>query len=83
MVCDALADVIPDAQLRADDRRRRAQRVREVNDHLVRAATRPSDTPSSSGSTVVALLARGTTLRGALGRRQPGLSLAGRRGWSS
>ena len=58
MVCDALADMVPDSSFEdlVDDARRR---VSEVNDHLVRAANRPVNAVQS-GSTVVALLARGT-----------------------
>jgi type VI secretion system protein ImpM len=58
MVCDALADMVPDASFEdlVDDARRR---VSEVNDHLVRAANRPVNAVHS-GSTVVALLARGS-----------------------
>jgi type VI secretion system protein ImpM len=58
MVCDALADMVPDSSFEdlVDDARRR---VNEVNEHLVRAATRPVNAVQS-GSTVVALLARGT-----------------------
>jgi type VI secretion system protein ImpM len=58
MVCDALADVVPDSSFEdlVDAARRR---VSEVNDHLVRAANRPVNAVQS-GSTVVALLARGT-----------------------
>jgi type VI secretion system protein ImpM len=58
MVCDALADFIPDAsfeQMIAGA----AERVREVNDHLVRMAER-SQQAVHSGSTVVALLVRAT-----------------------
>jgi type VI secretion system ImpM family protein len=58
MVCDALADMVPVSSFEdlVDDARRR---VSEVNDHLVRAAHRPVNAVQS-GSTVVALLARGT-----------------------
>ena len=58
MVCDALADVVPNSSF--DDVIDAArQRVSEVNEQLVRAATRAVNAVSS-GSTVVALLARGT-----------------------
>ena len=58
MVCDALADFVPDAGFEqmiglAD------QRMQEVNAYLVRAATRAHHAVRS-GSTVVALLARGS-----------------------
>jgi type VI secretion system protein ImpM len=58
MVCDALADFVPDASFEqmvngASDR------VHQVNEHLVRAATREHNAVRS-GSTVVALLVRGT-----------------------
>ncbi len=58
MVCDALADMVPDSSFEdlVDTARRR---VAEVNDHLVRAANRPVNAVQS-GSTIVALLARGT-----------------------
>ncbi len=58
MVCDALADFIPDSGFEdmVDEARRR---ITEVNDHLLRAATR-SVRPVRSGSTVVALIARGS-----------------------
>jgi serine/threonine protein phosphatase PrpC len=58
MVCDALADFDPhgsfDETIDEADRR-----MQEVNDFLVRAANRPSHAVKS-GSTVVALLARGS-----------------------
>jgi type VI secretion system ImpM family protein len=60
MVCDALADVVPDSSFEAVVEAAR-QRVSEVNDQLVRAATRAVNAVSS-GSTVVALLTRGTRL---------------------
>jgi type VI secretion system protein ImpM len=57
MVCDALADFVPDASfdgvIGAVD-----ERIQEVNDCLVRAATREHH-PVQSGSTVVTLLTRG------------------------
>ena len=57
MVCDALADMVPDSSFEdlVDAARRR---VSEVNEHLVRAANRPVNAVQSS--TVVALFARGT-----------------------
>jgi len=58
MVCDALADVIPDSSFE-DLVEAARRRVAEVNEHLVRAASRPVNAVQS-GSTVVALLARGT-----------------------
>lgn len=58
MVCDALADFVPDASFEqmVDAA---GERLHEVNDHLVRAAAR-SHNAIVSGSTVVALMARGT-----------------------
>ncbi len=57
MVCDALAELVPGERL--DDTIGLArQRISEVNEYLVRTATRASDA-LGSGSTVVALLARG------------------------
>jgi type VI secretion system protein ImpM len=58
MVCDALADLGPDAGFE-DLIEAATDRVRQVNDHLLRAATRPVN-PVRSGSTLVALCARGT-----------------------
>ena len=58
MVCDALANIVPNSSFE-DVVETAQQRVAEVNEHLVRAATRPVNAVSS-GSTVVALLARGT-----------------------
>ena len=58
MVCDALSDFIPHAsfdQMIGDAE----QRMQQVNDYLVRAANRPHHAVKS-GSTVVALLARGS-----------------------
>jgi type VI secretion system protein ImpM len=58
MVCDAFADFVPDGSFdQAIDQADR--RIQEVNDFLVRAAHRPNH-PVRSGSTVVALLARGS-----------------------
>jgi type VI secretion system protein ImpM len=59
MVCDALADVVPDASFEhlIDVVR---QRVSDVNDQLIRAANRPVNAVHS-GSTVVTLLARGSS----------------------
>jgi len=58
MVCDALADFVPDGGF--EDMLDEARgRINEVNDHLLRAATRPVN-PVRSGSTVVALLVRGS-----------------------
>jgi type VI secretion system protein ImpM len=58
MVCDALADFIPDASFEqmVDTA---SGRIGDVNAHLVRAATREYNAVRS-GTTVVALLARGT-----------------------
>jgi serine/threonine protein phosphatase PrpC len=58
MVCDALADFVPDSGFEhmiseADER------IRQVNDYLVRAASRPHHAVKS-GSTVATLLARGS-----------------------
>jgi type VI secretion system protein ImpM len=58
MVCDALADIVPDASFE-DLLQSACQRVLDVNDQLVRAASRPVNA-IHSGSTVVSLLARGT-----------------------
>jgi type VI secretion system protein ImpM len=58
MVCDALADLGPDAGFE-DMIDAASDRVQRVNEHLLRAATRPVS-PVRSGSTVVALCARGT-----------------------
>jgi type VI secretion system ImpM family protein len=58
MVCDALSDVIPNSSF--DDAVNAARdRVCDVNDQLVRASQRTVN-PMNSGSTVVALLTRGT-----------------------
>jgi len=58
MVCDALADFVPDASFEqmVDAA---GERLQSVNDHLVRAAAR-SQNAMVSGTTVVALMARGT-----------------------
>lgn len=58
MVCDALADLVPDSSF-ADAIEAVRERMCRVNDHLLRATTRSLSTVGS-GSTVVALLARGT-----------------------
>jgi type VI secretion system protein ImpM len=58
MVCDALADVVPNSSFDEVIEAAR-QRVSEVNEQLVRAATRAVNAVSS-GSTVVALLTRGS-----------------------
>ncbi len=58
MVCDALADLGPDAGFE-DMVNAASQRVQQVNAHLLRAATR-AVSPVRSGSTLVALFARGT-----------------------
>lgn len=58
MVCDALADFLPDSSFdNAVDAAR--QRICDVNEHLVRAAT-GSLQEVRSGSTIVTFLARGT-----------------------
>jgi type VI secretion system protein ImpM len=59
MVCDALAEVTAGASFEEliDAARKR---VEDVNDQLIRAATRPVNAVQS-GSTVVTLLARGST----------------------
>lgn len=57
MVCDALADLVPDSDFEATVENARA-RIRQVNDHLYAMSIRPED-PVSSGTTVVALLIRG------------------------
>jgi type VI secretion system ImpM family protein len=58
MICDALADFVPNASFE-EMVHGAGERLNEVNDHLVRAATRTND-GTLTGSTVVALLARGT-----------------------
>jgi type VI secretion system protein ImpM len=58
MVCDALADFAPDAGFE-DMLDAARERVQRVNEHLLRIATRPVN-PIQSGSTLVALLTRGT-----------------------
>jgi type VI secretion system protein ImpM len=58
MVCDAFADLVPNSSFE-DAVNAARDSVCQVNDHLVRAATR-SVNAVQSGSTVVALLARGT-----------------------
>jgi type VI secretion system protein ImpM len=58
MVCDALADFIPDSSFEHMIESAR-ERLNQVNEHLVRAAAR-SAPASISGSTVVVLMARGT-----------------------
>ena len=58
MVCDALADFVPVAGFEETVDAARL-RLEHVNEQLLRAATRPIN-PVRSGSTVVALLARGT-----------------------
>jgi type VI secretion system protein ImpM len=58
MVCDALADFVPDASFEQMIDAA-GQRLHEVNDHLVRVASR-SGNGSLSGSTVVALMTRGS-----------------------
>jgi len=62
MVCDALADVIPNSTFE-DAVEAARERVCEVNEHLVRAAARSAN-GAQSGSTVVALLARCTRCAG-------------------
>jgi len=58
MVCDALADLVPDGGFEAQADAV-AERLSIVNEHLVKAAERKTD-PVRSGSTVVVLLTRGT-----------------------
>jgi type VI secretion system protein ImpM len=58
MVCDALADFVPDGGFEDMLDEARA-RIDDVNEHLLRAATRAVN-PVRSGSTVVALLVRGS-----------------------
>lgn len=58
MVCDALADFVPDASFEQMVEAA-GGRLHEVNDHLVRVASRSAN-GGLSGSTVVALMARGT-----------------------
>lgn len=58
MICDALADFVPNASFE-EMVHGAEQRLNDVNEHLVRAAARTHD-GTLTGSTVVALLARGT-----------------------
>jgi type VI secretion system protein ImpM len=58
MVCDALADFIPDASFEQMLENASA-RLREVNEHLVRMSERTHN-PVHSGTTVVAMLVRAT-----------------------
>jgi type VI secretion system protein ImpM len=58
MVCDALADFTPDSSFENMIESAR-ERLGQVNEHLVRAAARAHEAVLS-GSTVVALMARGT-----------------------
>jgi type VI secretion system protein ImpM len=58
MVCDALADFTPDASFEQTIEAAQG-RIQQVNTHLVRAATRALNSVGS-GSTVVALLTRGS-----------------------
>jgi type VI secretion system protein ImpM len=58
MVCDALADFQPDGTFETAIAAA-SDRLKQVNDHLVRAATGGSPS-STSGSTVVLLLVRGS-----------------------
>jgi type VI secretion system protein ImpM len=58
MVCDALADLVPDSSFERMVEGL-TERVQEVNAHLIRAASRPHNAVIS-GSTIVALLTRGT-----------------------
>jgi type VI secretion system protein ImpM len=58
MVCDALAEFMPDASFE-EMVHGAGERLHQVNEHLVRVAARSHDA-TVSGSTVVALLARGT-----------------------
>jgi len=58
MVCDALADFIPDASFEQTIEAAQ-KRIYQVNEHLVRAATRALNAVGS-GSTVVALMTRGS-----------------------
>ncbi len=58
MVCDALADVLPDAGFE-DLIASVAERIQAVNSHLVRAAEQATE-DVRCGSTVVTLLTRGT-----------------------
>lgn len=60
MVCDALADFVPDASFEQTIELAQ-RRIRDVNEHLVRASTRALNAVSS-GSTVVVLLTRGSRL---------------------
>ena len=57
MVCDTLADLLPESDFEATVENARA-RIRQVNSHLYAKATQPENAVSS-GTTVVALLIRG------------------------
>ena len=59
MVCDALADFVPDASFE-DTIDGARERMQQVNEHLVRAGSAVALDGVRSGSTVVALLVRGT-----------------------
>ena len=76
MVCDALAELVPDPTF---DRTIEAarQRLQSVNDYLLHTGTHAT-LADRSASTVVALLVRGANLRHPVGGRQSRLSLAAR-----
>jgi len=57
MVCDALADLVPETDFESTVEAARA-RIRQVNEYLYARSIQPEN-PVSSGSTVVALLIRG------------------------
>ena len=76
MVCDALAELVPDPTFDGTIEAAR-QRLQSVNDYLLRTGTHAT-LADRSASTVVVLLVRGAQLRHSLGGRQPGLSVASR-----
>lgn len=59
MVCDALADFVPDASFE-EMVQAAVERLHRVNDYLIRTAARSDGEGTLSGSTVAVLLARGT-----------------------
>ena len=75
MVCDALAELVPDPSFEGTIDAAR-QRLQLVNEHLLRTGTARATLADRSASTVVVLLVRGHELRRPLGGRQPGLSMA-------
>ena len=81
MVCDALADFEPNASFE-DTIEGGAPAHHEVNEHLFRGVA-AAPLPERSGSTVVALLVRGTQLRRFCGRATAASTAGGRAGSNS